>query len=100
MKQIKYILVNETSTENAGRAISDCKLSDIGHSVICDASTKFNVSGSSERKALINELVELRRHWPNAKILGISEVDPSTSHAPVRVSPEMNALRREMSDLP
>lgn len=95
MKQIKYILVNETSTENADRAISDCKLSDIGHSVICDASTKFNVSGSSERKALINELVELRRHWPNAKVLGISEL---REHC-VYPSERMNKLRRELSNL-
>ena len=45
-------------------------------------------------------LGKLRKHWPEAPILGESEVDTSSSHAPVRVSPAMNALRKRMSDLP
>ena len=59
-----------------------------------------SAQGSSERKALLNELCRLRRHWPEAPILGESELDTSSSHAPVRVSAAMNALRRAMSDLP
>ena len=35
-----------------------------------------------------------------ARILGVSELDCSASHAPIRVNAEMNALRRELSDLP
>lgn len=53
-----------------------------------------------QRANLVSELIRLRRHWPDAKILGVSELDLSGSHAPVRVSQEMNQLRRELSDLP
>jgi hypothetical protein len=45
-------------------------------------------------------LVELREHWPNAKILGVSELDITSSRAPVRVNPWMNELRSQLSDLP
>ena len=102
MKLVKYILVNETGSKNAARAIHNSTVSELRyHSyIVCDASSKFQVSGSKERHALIDELCRLRRQWPDAKILGISELDVSASHAPVRVNPEMNALRLEMSDLP
>jgi hypothetical protein len=45
-------------------------------------------------------LVKLREHWPNAKILGVSELDITSSRAPVRVNPWMNELRSQLSDLP
>jgi hypothetical protein len=45
-------------------------------------------------------LVELREHWPNAKILGVSELDITSSRTPVRVNPWMNELRSQLSDLP
>jgi hypothetical protein len=45
-------------------------------------------------------LVELREHWPNAKILGVSELGTTSSRAPVRVNPWMNELRSQLSDLP
>ena len=101
MKLVKYILVNETGSKNAARAIHNSTVSDIRfHSyIVCDAISKSQVSGSKERHALIDELCRLRRQWPEAKILGISELDVSASHAPVRVSQEMNRLRRELSDL-
>ncbi len=47
-----------------------------------------------------SQLVKLREHWPNAKILGVSELDIASSHAPVRVNPWMNELRSRLSDLP
>ena len=101
MRTIKYILVNETGNETAVRAIGNSPVSELRHhNVIINAVPGWRVAGSGERQALIDELCRLRRHWPDAKILGVSEIDPSTSHAPVRVNPEMNALRREMSDLP
>ena len=102
MKLVKYILVNETGSETAVRAIHNSTVSELRyHSyIVCDASSKFQVSGSKERHALIDELCRLRRQWPEAKILGISELDVSASHAPVRVNPDMNALRRAMCDLP
>jgi len=105
MKQINYILVNEKSGKNPSRAAHHRFIPHIGHCLVCDAGGKWNVTGSKERTALIDQLCKLRRHHPDAKILGVSEL-PSTdsgtysSHAPIRVNPEMNALRRELSDLP
>ena len=101
MRTIKYILVNETGNETAVRAIHNSTVSELRyHSIIVVAPRKWQVPGSNERRELLDQLVFLRRYNPDAKILGVSEVDPSASHAPVRVNPEMNALRREMSDLP
>ena len=88
MKTIKYILVNETSSENAVRAIRDCHLPDIGYNHIVEA---CNLSKSE----LIGQLCRLRRHYPNAKILGISELG---EHG-VQPNGTMNRVRREMSDL-
>ena len=100
MKQVNYILVHETVCKNAGCDVTYRTLPHVGHCVVCDASSKFKDPGSKERAALISELCRLRRHWPEAPILGVSELDTTSSHAPIRVSPAMNALRREMSDLP
>lgn len=61
---------------------------------------KFETCNLKQRNALIAELVRLRRHYPDAKILGLSEIDLSSAYAPIKVSPWMNQLRREMSDLP
>lgn len=101
MKQINYILVNETGSETAVRAIHCSTVSELRyHSNIVVAPRKWQVPGSKERKELLDQLVFLRRHYPDAKILGVSEVDTSSSYAPIKVSAAMNALRREMSDLP
>ena len=93
MRNIKYILVNESYSETAVRAIRNSHVSEFRHSHIISA------AGLS-RPELISVLLLARKQWPEAPILGVSEIDPSASHAPVRVNPEMNALRREMSDLP
>ena len=54
-----------------------------------------------QRQALLELLVELRKHFPDAKILGLSELKPKESHARnIIVSDTMNQLRRELSDLP
>ena len=87
MKQVKYILVNETDSKNAA---SDVTYRDVPYLGYC-----CYVSSPD-----IDTLVKLRRHWPEAPILGESELDTSGSHAPVRVSEAMNQLRRAMSDLP
>jgi len=93
MHHIKYILVNETGSETAVRAIRNSHVSDFRHHIV------VNKPGLSHRE-LLDELCEQRRRWPEAKILGVSELDLSGSYAPVRVSEKMNRLRREMSDLP
>ena len=105
MKQVKYILVNETVCKNTHCDVTYRAVPHLGYCVECFASSKFQVPGSKERAALIDQLCKLRKQWPDAKILGLSEL-PSTgsgtyySHAPVHVSDAMNAIRREMSDLP
>ena len=100
MYQIKYIIVNDSAAKGSAYESRHRFIPHIGHCAMCFAVSGFKVQGSSERKALLNELCRLRRHWPEAPILGVSELDTSSSHAPVRVSAAMNALRREMSDLP
>lgn len=93
MQQINYILVNESGSEKAARAISGSKVSDYSHHSII-----VNTKGLT-REALIDELEELRSHHPDAKILGISEVDIHFAHAPIKVNPWMNELRLELSEL-
>ena len=100
MKQVNYILVNEKASKNAQCDITYRDVPNIGHCAECFAVPGFKVQGSRERAMLLDELVRLRRKWPEAPILGISELDTSSKHAPVRVSEAMNALRRELSDLP
>ena len=100
MKHVNYILVHETDSKNAACDVTYRDVPYIGLCVVCDTSSMFKVKGSSERQALISELCRWRNHWPEAPILGVSELDVSASHAPTRVNPEMNALRRELSDLP
>ena len=91
MKTIKYILVNETSSENAARAIRDSHLSDIRLNHIVNG----NLRNPEARAELIGQLCHLRRHYPNAKILGVGELGDHRVHP----SEAMNLLRKEMSDL-
>lgn len=54
-----------------------------------------------QRAALLQLLVELRQHFPDAKILGVSEIDGRDLYCKnIIVSDAMNVLRRELSDLP
>ncbi len=87
MKPANYILINETSTQNAHRVIRYSHLSDIRHHIIVD---------NCEHKALIRQLVHLRLLYSDAKILGISELNGNG----IRPNDMMNKLRRELSDLP
>lgn len=100
MKTVNYILVNEKASKNTVCDITYRDVPNIGHCAECFAVPGFKVQGSRERAKLLDQLVRLRRKWPEAPILGISELDTSSKHAPVRVSETMNALRRELSDLP
>lgn len=54
-----------------------------------------------QRSALLNLLVGLRQHFPDAKILGLSEIDGKELHSRnIIVSDAMNEIRRELSNLP
>ena len=99
MKKIEYIFVNETDSESAAYAIRRSHVSDLRHHIIVNG-TGLDFSEGDEHKALLCKLCRLRRHYPKAKILGVSEVNTSSTYAPISVNPAMNALRREMSDLP
>ena len=99
MQSINYILVNETGSETAADAIRSSHVSELRHHIIVNG-TGLDFSEGDEHKALLCKLCRLRRHYPNAKILGVSEVNTSSTYAPIKVNPAMNALRREMSDLP
>lgn len=55
----------------------------------------------AQRAALLQLLVELRQHFPDAKILGVSEIDGRELYCKnIIVSDAMNVLRRELSDMP
>lgn len=54
-----------------------------------------------QRAALIRLLVQLRSHFPDAKILGVSEIDGRELYSRnIIVSEAMNVLRRELSEWP
>ena len=99
MKQVKYILVNESYLEDAVLAIRNSRVSDFRHSHIISAA-------GLTRPELINVLVLARKQWPSAKILGISELGLQVSDQRIvsngRICPSdsMNSIRRELSDLP
>ena len=59
---------------------------------------KFMVSSSnhSQLSSLVDLIVDLRSHFPEAKILSTSEIDGKT----IRPSDAMNQLRLQLSDLP
>lgn len=54
-----------------------------------------------QRQALIDLLVDMRKHFPEAKILGVSEIDGRELYCKnIIVSDAMNVLWRELSDYP
>lgn len=54
-----------------------------------------------QRAALLRLLAELRKRFPDAKILGVSEIDGKELYCKnIMVSDAMNVLRKELSDLP
>ena len=99
MKQVKYILVNESYSQDAVLAIRNSRVSDFRYSHIISA------AGLS-RPELISVLLLARKQWPSAKILGISELGLQVSDQRIvsngRLCPcdAMNQIRRALSDLP
>ena len=54
----------------------------------------------AQRKALLNLLAVLRKRFPEAKILGVSEIDGKAPHyRNIIVNDAMNVIRKELSDL-
>jgi len=103
MRNIKYILINDAAAEGSACNSRHRFIPHIGHCLVVEAPgfpDGFMVHGSWFKEQLFDELIRLRRHWPNAKLLGVSELDISASHAPVRVNPAMNQLRSLLSHLP
>ena len=119
MKKIKFILVNDKAAEprfNGPLAqfkvqgsltkvratqgsMTRIKVQDGGDAV---QGAKIKVQSGfaagqsgSEREGLIEELCRLRKLYPKAKILGVSELGEHCVHP----SERMNQLRRELSEL-
>ena len=122
MKKIKFILVNDGAALprfNGLRPVQSSKFSDL--KVQSDPRVDDKVQGSltkvratqgsmtkikvqsgfaagqsgSEREELIEELCRLRKLYPKAKILGVSELGEHCVHP----SERMNQLRKELSEL-
>ena len=116
MNNIKYILVNDGAAEPRSKAAlprfsdlkvqSDPRVDDKvqgGFAAVqwASPSSKIKVQSGfaagqsgSEREGLIEELCRLRKQYPKAKILGVSELG---EHC-VQPSERMNQLRRELSE--
>ena len=120
MKKIKFILVNDGAAEAAAEPRFNAALPRF-NGLRPVQSSKFKVQGSltkvratqgsmtkikvqsgfaagqsgSEREGLIEELCRLRKLYPKAKILGVSELGEHCVHP----SERMNQLRRELSEL-
>lgn len=62
----------------------------------CNGSLEPGTSNVELRASLIRLLGKVRSHFPEAKIIGVSELDGWH----IRASDAMNALRYELSDLP
>ena len=99
MRSIKYILVNESYSQDAVLAIRNSRVSDFRHSHIISA------AGLS-RPELISVLLLARKQWPSAKILGISELGLDIRDQRIIASGQlcpsdaMNQIRRTLSELP
>ena len=89
MKQIKFILLNETSSPSPSPATLSSLAPDFRHSHIVD-------SAGLSRSDLIKLLHLARSHYPEAKILSLSEINGGNIHP----SDSMNELRQELSDYP
>ena len=119
MNNIKYILVNDGAAEPRSKAAlprfsdlkvqSDPRVDDNGPlaqfkvqgsltkvRATQGSMTRFSDQGQSgsEREGLIDELCRLRKQYPKAKILGVSELGERC----VQPSERMNQLRRELSE--
>jgi hypothetical protein len=114
MNNIKYILVNDGAAEpRVNGPLAQFKVQG-GFAAVQRASPSSRVKvraaspsskikvqsgfaagqSGSEREGLIEELCRLRKQYPKAKILGVSELGEHCVHP----SERMNQLRRELSE--
>lgn len=104
MRNIKYILVNDSGSKSRACYSSHRFIPHIGQCIEVKApgfNSGFSGQNARFREQLLDELVRLRSHFPNAKILGVSELDVREVRSRnIVVSEAMNVLRRELSDLP
>ncbi len=132
MRQIRFILVNDSSAQVSGGESRRGHVSNRGYhftisrkglvnnlfsvrkpgvlfgrkTLVTDRYNQSSIGvwlggpleggGPEARAALIRLLVDLRYSYPNAKILGFSEISGDY----FRVSAAMNRLRLELSDMP
>ena len=123
MRQIKYILIHEKLLENPAHESRHCDVLNCGYHYIinskglvfnaidiskpgtfldgynvCSIGIQYNgtLSNPLLRAVLIDLIVDLRSHFPDAKILSVSEIDGKD----IRPSAKMNRLRRKLSDEP
>jgi hypothetical protein len=114
MRQIKYILIDNsgknrehhytvnskgfvienTDIRKAVKVI-DWKVDPDGYNESSIVIRCKSFKDASCRKGLKDLIVELRRHFPEALILGVKEIGDYY----IRVSDEMNRLRLELSDM-
>lgn len=99
MKQMNYIIINESNTQTIN--------SDALGSIMPDfRNSHFINAAGLTRPQLISVLILARKQWPDAKILGISELglqvrdQQLTSCGRLCPSDAMNSIRRELSDHP
>ena len=112
MKKIKFILVNDGAAGPRGSAAEPRFNAALPRFKVQGSLTKVRATrgsmtkikvqsgfaagqSGSEREGLIEELCRLRKLYPKAKILGVSELGEHCVHP----SERMNQLRRELSDL-
>ncbi len=111
MKKIKFILVNDKAAEprfngpkarfkvQCGEAAVQGSRIKVQSSLTEVRATHGSMTRFSDlkvqREGLIEELCRLRKLYPKAKILGVSELGEHCVHP----SERMNQLRRELSDL-
>ena len=88
MQTVKYIFVNDTRSKNDDRAMRR-RVSDFKRYILVN-------SHELSHEELVNRLVSLRFRHPNAKILGLSEIEGEC----ICASEAMNQLRRELSEWP
>ncbi|MCR4847816.1 MAG: hypothetical protein K5920_03060 [Bacteroidales bacterium] len=121
MRHIKYILIYDTIPQNPAPESRHCDVLNSGYHYIinskglvfnaidisksgafldnynvCSIGIQYNgaLSNPILRAVLIDLIVDLRSHFPDAKILGVSEIDGKD----LRPCAKMNRLRRELSD--